>query len=142
MQLLVSNGPSCATDKVRKNSRSTPLEVTNMMSKEFLKKLGIVGITLGLSASPLAFATTENQTGDQEVFPEETKPGNQGPGEHGAAGSADNGAGAGAGDMEGAGDAGEMGGTGEVGGEAGAAGENGAAGAAGESGAAGAGSTN
>ena len=110
-----------------------------MMTKEFLKKLGIVGITLGLSASPLAFATTENQTGDQEVFPEETGPGNQGAGEHGEAGSA----GTGTGGMGGAGDTGEMGGTGEVGGEAGAAGEVGSeAGAAGENGAAGAGSTN
>src|SRR5690554_2264998 len=111
--------------KVRKNSRSTPLEVTNMMSREFLKKLGIVGITLGLSASPLAFATTENQTGDQEVFPEETGPAGQGPSEQGGVGT---GAG-GAGDMEGADGAGEMGssgGAGEVGGDAGAAGESGA----------------
>src|SRR5690554_2649816 len=109
--------------KVRKNSRSTPLEVTNMMSREFLKKLGIVGITLGLSASPLAFATTENQTGDQEVFPEATGPAGQGPSEQGGVGAG------GAGDMEGADGAGEMGSSGdagEVGGDAGAAGESGA----------------
>src|SRR5690554_1291470 len=99
--------------KVRKNARSTPVEVTNMMCKEFLKKLGSVGITLGLSASPLAFATPDNPTGDPEVFPQGTAPGNQGPGEHRAAGSAHNGVDAGAGDMEGAADAGEMGGTGE-----------------------------
>ncbi|MCC5882288.1 MAG: hypothetical protein JJU25_06570 [Halomonas sp.] len=46
-----------------------------MMSKEFLKKLGIVGITFGLSASPLVMAGyhDEEQEG-QDTFPEETAP--------------------------------------------------------------------
>ena len=46
-----------------------------MMSKEFLKKLGIVGITFGLSASPLAMAgfADEEQEG-QDTFPAETAP--------------------------------------------------------------------
>ena len=49
-----------------------------MMSKEFLKKLGIVGITFGLSASPLVLA--DNTAGDEdgEIYPEETAPGNDG----------------------------------------------------------------
>lgn len=102
-----------------------------MMSKEFLKKLGIVGITLGLSASPLAFATTENQTGDQEVFPEETGPADQGPGEHGGVGTGTDGMDD-AGEMSnngGVDDMGTDGGAGEVdgGADAGAAtGEDGA----------------
>ncbi|MGE6606222.1 hypothetical protein ACQKE4_06825 [Halomonas sp. NPDC076908] len=37
-----------------------------MMSKELLKKAGILGVTFGLMASPLAFAdTTDNSSIDQ-----------------------------------------------------------------------------
>src|SRR5690554_6620058 len=94
-------GPGYATDKVsftvdsyqdtkarryhrrlrphRENSRSTPLEVTNMMSKEFLKKLGIVGITFGLSASPLVLADFhEEEDGQGSTIPQETMPGENG----------------------------------------------------------------
>ena len=46
-----------------------------MMSKEFLKKLGIVGITVGLSASPLAFADFHDEEDDQGAVPQETVPG-------------------------------------------------------------------
>lgn len=46
-----------------------------MMSKEFLKKLGIVGITFGLSASPLVLAGDTTGEEDSEVYPEETAPG-------------------------------------------------------------------
>ncbi len=45
-----------------------------MMSKEFLKKLGIVGITFGLTASPLALADFHDEEEEQETTPEETAP--------------------------------------------------------------------
>ena len=46
-----------------------------MMSKEFLKKLGIVGITFGLSASPLAMAGYQDgEQEGQDTYPEETAP--------------------------------------------------------------------
>lgn len=44
-----------------------------MMSKEFLKKLGIVGITFGLAASPLAFADFHEEE-EEGVPQEETAP--------------------------------------------------------------------
>ena len=88
-----------------------------MMSKEFLKKLGIVGITFGLSASPLAFADfhEEDEQG-QGTVPQETVPG-----EGGATGTTEGGAGAGAGAGvgEGAGAGGEMGTGAGAGGEMG-----------------------
>ncbi|WP_444999907.1 hypothetical protein [Halomonas mongoliensis] len=42
-----------------------------MMSKEFLKKLGIFGITVGLTASPLAFGFGEQPDEPQEPAPHE-----------------------------------------------------------------------
>ncbi|MFY0991245.1 hypothetical protein [Halomonas sp. C05BenzN] len=45
-----------------------------MMSKEFLKKLGIVGITFGLAASPLAFADFHEEEEQEGVPQEETAP--------------------------------------------------------------------
>lgn len=44
-----------------------------MMSKEFLKKLGIFGVTLGLTASPLAFAQEEGEIGDEMNLPGDAK---------------------------------------------------------------------
>jgi len=45
-----------------------------MMSKELLKKAGILGVSFGLMASPLAFAQTDENTSidaNQGVTPEE-----------------------------------------------------------------------
>ncbi|PMR77147.1 hypothetical protein [Billgrantia endophytica] len=42
-----------------------------MMSKEFLKKLGIVGISLGLTASPLAFADFHEEEQEPDPAPME-----------------------------------------------------------------------
>ncbi|MBE0488672.1 MAG: hypothetical protein IBX53_06300 [Halomonas sp.] len=45
-----------------------------MMSKEFLKKLGIVGITFGLAASPLAFADLHDEEPQEPAPHEEPAP--------------------------------------------------------------------
>lgn len=45
-----------------------------MMSKEFLKKLGIVGITFGLAASPLAFADFHDEEPHEPMPHEEPAP--------------------------------------------------------------------
>ncbi|WP_416138344.1 hypothetical protein ACM26W_18085 [Halomonas sp. HK25] len=45
-----------------------------MMSKEFLKKLGIVGITFGLAASPLAFADFHDEEPHEPAPHEEPVP--------------------------------------------------------------------
>ncbi|UYG04149.1 hypothetical protein OCT51_01935 [Halomonas sp. LR3S48] len=45
-----------------------------MMSNEFLKKLGVVGIAFGLTASPLALADFHDEEENQETYPEETAP--------------------------------------------------------------------
>jgi len=45
-----------------------------MMSKEILKKLGIVGITFGLAASPLAFADNHDEEPHEPAPHEEPVP--------------------------------------------------------------------
>lgn len=55
-----------------------------MMSKEFLKKLGIVGITFGLAASPLAFADFHEAEEQEGVPQEEPAPNTGGNAEAGA----------------------------------------------------------
>ncbi|MFG6665835.1 hypothetical protein ACGK9R_01845 [Halomonas sp. HNIBRBA4712] len=48
------------------------------MKKEALKKLGILGVSFGLMASPLAFAGMEEETAPQEPTPhEDTMQGDQ-----------------------------------------------------------------
>lgn len=45
-----------------------------MMSKEFLKKLGIVGITFGMAASPLAFGDFHDEEPQEPAPHEEPAP--------------------------------------------------------------------
>jgi hypothetical protein len=45
-----------------------------MMSKEFLKKLGILGVSFGLLASPLAFADFHDEEEEEPIPEEETFP--------------------------------------------------------------------
>lgn len=42
-----------------------------MLSKEFLKKLGIFGVSFGLIASPLTFAGSPEEEEEQEPIPQE-----------------------------------------------------------------------
>ncbi|PXX96247.1 hypothetical protein [Halomonas sp. LBP4] len=55
-----------------------------MMSKEFLKKLGIFGVSFGLIASPLAFADFHEEEEQEGVPQEETAPDAGGNAEAGA----------------------------------------------------------
>lgn len=45
-----------------------------MMSKEFLKKLGVLGVSFGLLASPLTFAGFHEEEEQEPVPQEETAP--------------------------------------------------------------------